>query len=162
MIRRKRVRTDPTPVVISAQPYPTAKVAVSMTADKASVPQNGTFTYTITFNNTESNPVKVNFRTAPWAGSSFVAGTLTNSNGGTVVGDYAAESNLQIVGMTVPVGTSTLTIQANSNTLATGTKMTIAAEITPQDSPTAFMPKPLKSNSTLVTVDSRCRWRHRL
>ncbi|SEB00615.1 Alpha-tubulin suppressor [Thiothrix caldifontis] len=143
---------DPTPVVISPQPYPTANVAVSMTADKASVPQNGIFTYTVTFNNTESNPVKVNFRTAPWAGSSFVANTLTNSNGGTVVGDYAAESNLQIIGMTVPVGTSTLTIQANSNTLATGTQMVTAAEITPEDSPAAFMPKPMKSNTTQVTV----------
>ncbi|WGZ95557.1 MAG: hypothetical protein QJT81_06100 [Candidatus Thiothrix putei] len=143
---------DPTPVVISAQPYATANVAVSMTADKATVPQNGTFTYTVTFNNTESNPVKVNFRTAPWAGSSFVANTLTNSNGGTVIGDYAAESNLQIVGMTVPVGTSTLTIQANSNDLALDTQMVTAAEITPEDSPTAFMPKPLKSNTTTVTV----------
>ncbi|OQX04063.1 MAG: hypothetical protein BWK73_37430 [Thiothrix lacustris] len=143
---------NPTPLVISTQPYPTAKVAVAMTADKSTVSQNGTFTYTIAFNNTESNPVKVNFRTAPWAGSSFVANTLTNNNGGTVMGDYATESNLQINGMVVPVGTSTLTVQANSNDVALDTVMTVAAEITPEDSPTTFMPKPLKSNNAAVTV----------
>ena len=143
---------DPTPVVISAQPYPAANVSVAMTADKATVPQNSAFTYTVTFTNNESTPVKVNFRTTPWAGSSFVTGTLNNANGGTVIGDYAAESNLQIVGMTLPVGTSTLTIQANSNNLAIDTEMKTAAEVTPDDSPTAFMPKPLKSNDTTVTV----------
>ncbi|MBO0614634.1 hypothetical protein [Thiothrix fructosivorans] len=143
---------NPTPVVISAQPYPTAKVAVSMTADKATVSQNGTFTYTITFNNTETSPVKVNFRTAPWAGSSFVANTLTNNNGGTVMGDYATESNLQIDGMVLPVGTSTITIQANSNDVAIDTVMTVAAEITPDENPMVFLPKPMKSNNTAVTV----------
>ncbi len=143
---------NPTPVVISAQPYPTAKVAVSMTADKATVSQNGTFTYTITFNNTETNPVKVNFRTAPWAGSSFVANTLTNNNGGTVMGDYATESNLLISGMVLPVGTSTITVQANSKDVALDTVMTVAAEITPDENPMTFLPKPLKSNNTAVTV----------
>ncbi|MFN3785809.1 MAG: hypothetical protein ACK4RS_03110, partial [Thiothrix sp.] len=144
--------TDPTPVVVSAPPYPTANVSVSMTADKAVVQQHDTFVYTVTFNNQETAPVKVDFRTAPWAGATFVADSLTNPNGGTVLGDYATENQLQIMGMTLPVGVSTLSIRVNSNDVAVGTKMVVAAEITPQDTPVHYLPKPLQSNTTQVEV----------
>ena len=143
---------DATPVVISNQPYPDAKVSLAMSVDKATVLQNGTFTYTMTFNNTEASAVKVNLQTTAWAGSSFVANSLANALGGTLVGDYATENNLQIMGITVPVGTSSITIQGNSNSLAAGTELVTHAEITPEDSPTAFMPRPVNSNDTKVTV----------
>ena len=143
---------DATPVVISTQPYPDAKVSLAMSVDKATVLQNGTFTYTVTFNNTEASAVKVNLKTTAWAGSSFVANSLNNTLGGTVIGNYAADNNLQIMGITVPVGTSTITIQANSNSLAAGTELVTHAEITPEDAPTAYMPRPINSNDTKVTV----------
>ncbi len=143
---------DTTPVVISTQPYPDAKVSLAMSVDKATVLQNGTFTYTVTFNNTEASAVKVNLKTTAWAGSSFVANSLNNTLGGTVIGNYAADNNLQIMGITVPVGTSTITIQANSNSLAAGTELVTHAEITPEDAPTAYMPRPINSNDTKVTV----------
>lgn len=117
---------------------PTFLPAITKTVDKAiydAVSGNDVITYTVNFENTSGGPI-TNATLIDFAGGQahFVPGSLSSPLGGTAnsYGSPGKETGLFIVGMNIPVGSSSITYQVNSTTSSD----TIKSVVTLQGDPT--------------------------
>ncbi len=138
-----------TPVVAGA-PLPVAPLTITKSVSPATVGQTGVVTFTYSFNNTGGAPILVDFADNIQPDSvTYVAASLVNPNGGST-NVYADEASLGISGMSIPVGTSTVTVQAQMQGVAVGTYQNIA-NITPTAA-SGFKEEDIFSNSVSWTV----------
>jgi hypothetical protein len=127
---------DPTPLVIAA-PLITPPVTIVKSVATPSVLSTGTQTFTYTINNLGATPITMDFTDELVADTmTFVAASLSATLGGTALA-YAGQGSLFITGMTIPVGTSSFTVQVAMNGLSanvyqnTATLMATGAAYTP-------------------------------
>jgi uncharacterized repeat protein (TIGR01451 family) len=138
-----------TPIATSPA-LPDAPVTISKSVSPASVGRTGIVTFTYTFNNTGGAAVPVDFSDNIQPDSvTYVTGSLVNSNGGTA-NAYGDEASLNIGNMMIPVGTSTVTVQAQMQNVGVGTYENIAT-ITPTAA-SGFREVDILSNTISWTV----------
>ena len=112
--------SDPTPLSILA-PLTTPPVTITKSVAAPSVLGTGTQIFTYTIKNLGAMPVIMDFTDELVADTmTYVAASLSGTLGGTASA-YAGEGSLVITGMSVPVGTSTFTIQVAMNNISSNT-----------------------------------------
>jgi uncharacterized repeat protein (TIGR01451 family) len=112
---------DPTPLSISS-PLTTPPVSITKSVATPSVLASGTQTFTYTVKNVGAMPVTMDFTDELVADSmTYIASTLSGMLGGGTASAYAATGNLTITGMSIPVGTSTFTVQVAMNNVSSNT-----------------------------------------
>jgi large repetitive protein len=139
---------DVTPLSISA-PLTIPPVTITKAVASPTVLGTGTQTFTYTLNNIGATPITMNFADEMSADTmSYVAASLSATLGGTALA-YAGQGSLFITGMSVPVGTSTFSVQVAMNSIPSGTYQntaTIAA------TGAAYNPNPIASNTVYWDV----------
>ncbi|MFM2268712.1 MAG: hypothetical protein RL757_2153 [Bacteroidota bacterium] len=136
--------------VVAGTPLPIAPLTITKSVSPASVNQSGIVTFTYDFNNTSGAPIAVDFADNIQPDSvTYVAASLVNPNGGSA-NVYADEASLGIAGMSIPVGNSTVTVQAQMHGVAVGTYQNVAT-ITPTAA-SGFKEEDIFSNSVSWTV----------
>jgi uncharacterized repeat protein (TIGR01451 family) len=128
--------TNPTPLSISA-PLITPPVTIVKSVATPALSSTGTQRFTYTINNVGATPITMDFADELVADTmTFVAASLSGTLGGTA-STYAGQGALFITGMTIPVGTSSFTVQVAMNDLSantyenTATLMATGATYTP-------------------------------
>ena len=112
---------DPTPLSILS-PLTTPPVSISKSVAAPSVLGTGTQTFTYTVKNVGATPVVMDFTDELVADTmTYVASTLSGMLGGGTASAYAGEGSLYITGMSIPVGTSTFTVQVAMNNVSANT-----------------------------------------
>jgi uncharacterized repeat protein (TIGR01451 family) len=139
---------DVTPLSISA-PLTIPPVTITKAVASPTLLATGSQTFTYTLNNTGATPITMDFADELTADTmTYVAATLSATLGGTALA-YAGQGSLFITGMSVPVGTSTFTVQVAMNSIPSGTYQntaTIAA------TGAAYNPNPIASNTVYWDV----------
>jgi hypothetical protein len=139
---------DVTPLSISA-PLTIPPVTITKAVATPSLLATGTQTFTYTLNNTGATAITMDFADELVADTmSFVGASLSATLGGTALA-YAGQGSLFINGMSVPVGTSTFTVQVAMNGISSATyenTATIAA------TGAAYNPNPIASNTVYWDV----------
>ncbi|MEY4934658.1 MAG: hypothetical protein RIS64_1017 [Bacteroidota bacterium] len=140
-----------TPITIIAAPT-TAPLTMTKAVSAASVFNNGVLTFTYTFNNTGGTAIVTEFTDEIQPDTvRYKAGSLTFGAGMTGTANaYASVSSLYINNLSIPIGTSTLTVQVEMNGCEAGNYQNVAMVI-----PTAasgFRETELSSNAVSWAV----------
>lgn len=112
---------DPTPLSILG-PLTTPPVSITKSVATPSVLSTGTQTFTYTVRNLGATPIIMDFADELVADTmTYVAATLSGMLGGGTASAYAGTGSLTITGMSIPVGTSTFTVQVAMNNTSSNT-----------------------------------------
>jgi uncharacterized repeat protein (TIGR01451 family) len=143
---------DATPVTLIAPP-PMAPITVAKSVDLSSVPSTGEVKFTYTFNNTNASAITVDFSDDLQPDSvRFKPASLvkTGATGGTD-NAYANIGYLSIAGLSIPAGSSTVSVIASMSGQPSGTYAN-RASILPTSG--GFRQIPINSNNINWTVTS--------
>ena len=109
---------DPTPLSILG-PLTTPPISITKSVATPSVLGTGTQTFTYTVKNVGATAVIMDFADELVADTmTYVAATLSGMLGGGTASAYAGTGSLTITGMSIPVGTSTFTVQVAMNNVS--------------------------------------------
>jgi uncharacterized repeat protein (TIGR01451 family) len=141
---------DPTPIIVGA-PLITPPVSISKARTNAVLLGTGIQTFTYTISNLSASPITMDFADQLIADTmTFVAATLSSTLGGTASA-YGGQGALFITNMTIPVGTSTFTIQVAMNNLAPATFENTA---TIRATGATYSATPIVSNTVTWTIEA--------
>ena len=141
---------DPTPVTLIAPP-PVAPITMTKSVDLSSVSSTGEVKFTYSFSNTNASAITVNFTDEVQPDSvRFKPSSLvrTGATGGTA-NVYDNTGYLSITGLSIPAGSSSISVNALMSGQPTGTYSNYAT-ILPTGA--GFRAKPNNSNSVNFTV----------